>query len=143
MSFTTQTMTPRRQARRKNSHKALSKLNVQVNGLLQSRIRPQKVLLGYLAWGARFLAALNCLSLPLFFCNSAKNRGVRRCSPESFISRLLPASLLSQTKVWARGLEPLGLNVLEAKLSRRVHVHHAERQVYQPGLDSLSEAIQF
>ena len=59
MSFTTQTMTPRRQAHRKNSHKALSNLNVQVNGLLQSQIRPQKVLPGYLAWGARFLVALN------------------------------------------------------------------------------------
>ena len=32
---------------------------------------------------------------------------------------------------------PLGLNVLEVKLSRRVHVHRAERQVYQPSLGSF------
>lgn len=47
MSFTTQTMTPQRQAYRKNSQNAHSKPNAQVNGLTQSRIRPQKDLLGY------------------------------------------------------------------------------------------------
>ena len=47
MSFTTQTMTPQRQAHRKNSQNAHSKPNAQVNGLTQSRIRPQKDLLGY------------------------------------------------------------------------------------------------
>lgn len=35
------------------------------------------------------------------------------------------------------GLRPLGLNVLEVKLSRRVHVHRAERQDYQPSLGSF------
>lgn len=38
---------------------------------------------------------------------------------------------------------PLGLIVLEVRLSSCVHAHRNERQVYQPGLDSLSEAIQF
>lgn len=47
MSFTTQTMTPQRQAHRKNCQNAHSKPNAQVNGLTQSRIRPQKDLLGY------------------------------------------------------------------------------------------------
>lgn len=93
--------------------------------------------------GVRILVALNCLSLPLFSATQQKIGEYAGTPPESFISRLLPASLLSQTKVWARGFEPLGLNVLEVRLSRRVHVHRAERQVYQPGLDSLSEAIQF
>lgn len=81
--------------------------------------------------------------IALFFQALAKKEGTAETVPKISIPGCCLPVCSPRPKSGRGGLRPLGLIVLEARLSRRVHVHRAERQVYQPGLDPLSGVNQF